>query len=78
MPLYEYKCDKCHEQAELLVRGSETPKCPACGSVKLTKLLSVPAAHSHGSGGELPMCQPMPSGGCGLPQCGMGRCAGDE
>ena len=40
---------------------------------KLEKLLSVPAAHTAGAR-DLPTCQPTPSGGCGLPQCGLGGC----
>jgi putative FmdB family regulatory protein len=74
MPLYEYACQSCQSQFELLIRGSEQPHCPECDSSRLEKLLSVPAAHSAGSS-ELPVCQPMPSGGCGLPQCGQGDCA---
>jgi putative FmdB family regulatory protein len=72
MPLYEYACCDCHSEFELLVRGSEQPQCPACESRKLEKLLSVPAAHTASR--DLPTCQPMPSGGCGLPQCGQGGC----
>ena len=71
MPLYEYTCHDCHSQFELLIRGSEAPQCPQCDSQRLEKLLSVPAAHSAG-GNELPVCRPMPTGGCGLPQCGQG------
>ena len=44
MPLYEYVCQDCESQAELLVQGSQQPECPKCGSAKLTKLLSVVAA----------------------------------
>jgi putative FmdB family regulatory protein len=44
MPIYEYMCQECQSQAELLVQGSEQPECPKCGSAKLTKLLSVVAA----------------------------------
>jgi putative FmdB family regulatory protein len=44
MPIYEYVCRDCDAQAELLVQGSQQPKCPKCGSQKLTKLLSVVAA----------------------------------
>lgn len=72
MPLYEYACRECDKQFELLVRGQEQPQCPECESTRLEKLLSAPAAHTGGR--ELPVCQPMPSGGCGLPQCGMGGC----
>lgn len=74
MPLYEYTCEKCHSPFELLIRGNEQPKCPSCGSAKLEKHFSVPAAHVRGSS-SLPVCSPAPmQGGCGLPQCGMGGC----
>jgi putative FmdB family regulatory protein len=73
MPLYEYSCRKCDSEFELLIRGSEQPECPACHSTRLEKLFSVPAAHTQGSR-DLPMCNPAPSGGCGLPQCGTGGC----
>lgn len=71
MPLYEYHCEACGANIELLVRNSEVkPKCSECDSPKLTKLLSVPAGHvAGGSTSNLPM---MPAGGCGKPQCGMG------
>jgi putative FmdB family regulatory protein len=35
MPLYSYECEDCHAECELLVRGSDTPVCPSCGSAKL-------------------------------------------
>ncbi|MBL9094159.1 MAG: zinc ribbon domain-containing protein [Planctomycetaceae bacterium] len=74
MPLYEYHCEACDANVEVLVRNSaEKPECPECASAKLTKLLSVPAGHVAGgsSASALPM---MPPGGCGKPQCGMGGC----
>jgi putative FmdB family regulatory protein len=74
MPIYEYTCDDCQVDFELLVRGTEQPECPTCGSAKLSKQFSVPAAHVSGSS-QLPVCSPpMTGGGCGLPQCGAGRC----
>ena len=76
MPIYEYQCGQCASQFELLVRGGETPVCPECESKQLSKQLSVPAAHMA-SGNQLPVCrEPAPRGGCGLPQCGAGFCAG--
>lgn len=76
MPLYEYACGQCRREFELLVRGGETPRCPSCGSQSLRQQLSVVAAHTGGRN-EVPFCS-TPSrasqGGCGLPQCGMGRC----
>ena len=75
MPIYEYSCERCESAFELLVRGSEEPVCPECGSTRLEKLLSVPAAHIGGSK-SLPICDsPASGGGCGLPQCGGGSCA---
>lgn len=75
MPLYEYACQDCHQDFELLIRGKEKPVCPHCASKKLTKLLSVVSGHvadgSSSGGGE------MPEGGCGMPQCGMGGCGMD-
>ncbi|MFI4874406.1 MAG: zinc ribbon domain-containing protein [Blastopirellula sp. JB062] len=75
MPLFEYVCTECTEKFEILVRGEETPVCPQCGSTRLEKAWSVPAAHSSGGSQSLPMCAP-PSlmGGCGGPQCGGGGC----
>ena len=75
MPLYEYECRACGQQCELLIRGSEEPSCPHCGSTQLDRQLSVPAAHTGGSRRELPVCEPNRGGGCGLPQCGGGQCA---
>ena len=78
MPIYEYSCDECREEFEFLVRGDERPNCPVCGGHQLVKEFSVSAAHSAGSS-SLPVCDtPMPNAGCGLPQCGQGRCAGFE
>ncbi len=76
MPLYEYVCDDCRAELELLIRGSDKPVCEACGSERLTKLLSVPAAHTGAAGDfgpgacELPSGGPCGMGGCGLPECG--------
>lgn len=76
MPLYEYACHQCDREFELLIRGQETPHCPECGDDHLEKLLSVPATPS-GSVRDLPLAPSSHAGGgCGLPQCGAGRCQG--
>jgi putative FmdB family regulatory protein len=35
MPLYTYQCQDCGAEFELLVRASDVPACPSCGSEKL-------------------------------------------
>ncbi|MGI6402581.1 MAG: FmdB family zinc ribbon protein [Thermoguttaceae bacterium] len=72
MPIYEYKCRKCSETFETLIRKStDEPQCPLCQSKDVDRLMSAPAAHtdasSHG-GGHSPG-----AGGC----CGdCGCCCG--
>jgi putative FmdB family regulatory protein len=68
MPLYEYMCQECESQAELLVQGSEQPECPKCGSAKLTKLLSVVAAPAGRDASAA--SAPNTSGGSCGPGCG--------
>jgi len=47
MPIYEYRCENCGKITEFLVMRSsdaETVICKYCGSKKLKKLISKPAA----------------------------------
>jgi len=74
VPLYEFTCESCQTDSELLLRIDEKPECPQCGSGKMEKLLSVPAAHSASGNSSLPICHPDAGGGCAAPQCGMGGC----
>ena len=61
MPIYEYICQDCGHEFEYLMRGSEKPSCPRCQKDRLTKKMSVPAAHTAGND-NLPQCS---SGACG-------------
>jgi putative FmdB family regulatory protein len=75
VPIYEYQCQKCDTEFELLIRGEQQAVCPSCGNAKLQKLLSIPAASSGSSSCELPVHNTATSGGnCGLPACQGGRC----
>ncbi len=77
MPLFEYACRACAHQFETLVRGSETPECPACHGTALERKLSVFAAHTGASGStaRLPqMAAPTACGACGDPR-GPGACS---
>ena len=79
MPLYEFQCGACQQEVEILVRsGEEELACPECGGHSLERLMSVTARPAVNS--SLPVCSPTPppGDGCGLPQCGQGRCAGLE
>ena len=40
MPLFDYHCTACQADFELLVRSSDTPTCPQCGSTALDKTIS--------------------------------------
>ena len=44
MPIYEYRCENCGEQVEVLVRSgvNASPACPSCGGLQLKRLLSAP------------------------------------
>ena len=52
MPIYEYECRACGERHEALQKFSEGPlrKCPACGKLKLKRLVSAAAFHLKGTG----------------------------
>ncbi len=55
MPIYEFVCQKCSKESEILVRSSrwEGTACPHCGSKKLEKKLSLFASSVASSpGGE--------------------------
>ena len=52
MPIYEYECGSCGERREFIQKFSDSPKrkCPACGALRLRRLMSAAAFHLKGSG----------------------------
>lgn len=62
MPLYEYACQQCGQQSELLISASTQPTCPQCGGTHLNRLLSIVASPSRGSADA--SLSP-PAGSCG-------------
>ena len=52
MPIYEYACARCGHEVEVWQRISDKPKkkCPACGALKLERLISNTSFHLKGSG----------------------------
>ncbi len=68
MPIYAYRCRSCGKDFSTLVRGGETPGCPACASVDLERQLSLIASPLGRS--------EAPAANCGAPMgaCGTGGC----
>ena len=52
MPLYEYRCEACGHQFEVIQKFSDEPVsvCPKCGAGPVQKLLSSPAIQFKGTG----------------------------
>ena len=47
MPLFEYRCEGCGHEFEMLVLKGTVPSCPQCKAETLERLLSVPAVKSE-------------------------------
>ena len=47
MPIFDYSCSACSAEFEALVRGSNSPVCPECGSKELERKLSFPVVRSE-------------------------------
>lgn len=62
MPIYEYRCNRCGEISEILLKSMNAKAvCPMCDSGDLTKLISEPAAvmakgSSSSSTDDAPVC----------------------
>jgi putative FmdB family regulatory protein len=52
MPLYEYRCESCDHQFEVIQKFSDPPiaVCPKCAAGPVVKLMSSPAFQFKGSG----------------------------
>jgi len=52
MPFYEYQCQACGAQVEVMQKITDAPlkKCPECGKSRLTKLVSAPVFRLKGGG----------------------------
>lgn len=68
MPIYGYDCNACGHEFKTLVRSSDTPACPSCGSTDLTKQLSLIASPAKG-GSEAPQMRCEGGGGGGCANC---------
>jgi len=70
MPIYEFHCEKCEKDSEVLVRSSDWKgaQCPHCGSTRLEKKFSTFASST--AGGSEPAACGMGGGGGGGGCCG--------
>ena len=52
MPIYEYRCQSCNHELEVIQRMSDAPltDCPACGEAALKKKISAVGFRLKGSG----------------------------
>jgi putative FmdB family regulatory protein len=74
VPIYEYTCEKCSKRFEQLVRSMNSEqsfRCPACGSEKTSRSLSLFAVGGESGAKSATEAPPM-CGRCG----GEPRCAG--
>ena len=66
MPIFEYKCENCGREFELLVKPSAIAECPECQSPRLQKQISsfAPGISSGDDAytPDVPTCQT-----CGIP-----------
>ncbi len=74
MPIFEYVCDGCKREIEVLVYGSQKPACPHCASLQLTPKLSVFAVAAKGGSSATSRAPAGPCGSCGDPR-GPGACS---
>ncbi len=68
MPIFEYRCNACGEDFEVLVLGKREVCCPKCGSKELTKKMSAFGM----SGVEKPFAG---SSSSGCTSCSKGSCS---
>jgi putative FmdB family regulatory protein len=70
MPIYEFHCEKCERDSEILVRsaGWKNAECPHCGSTKLFKKFSTFTSADSGA-------QNSSVKGNGGHSCGGGGCS---
>jgi putative FmdB family regulatory protein len=46
MPIYDFKCTRCGQAFEQLIKPDEKPACPACGAKKAERQFSFTASVS--------------------------------
>lgn len=65
MPIYEYRCDKCSSEFEILVwsaRDEAKLKCPKCGHTGVQRVLSACVNRNRSAGLSAAPCGPSSGG----------------
>ena len=86
MPIYEYHCEACNHDMEVLQKMSDEPlkTCPECGKDALKKMISAAAFRLKGggwyetdfkNGSKKNIADKAESSGCASGGCGSGACA---
>ncbi len=75
MPIFEVQCADCHHVGEVLVLDASAPmRCPSCGGIRTTKLMSATSSLTGRTGPSLP--GPRDTGCCGSHPGQAEGCAG--
>ena len=78
MPIFDYRCKDCSEEFEFFIlRSSDTPSCPQCSSLNLTKKTSSFSVGSAGNKTPAPNAkQAEPTGHTCTSTCNHGSVSG--
>ncbi|MDD5757781.1 MAG: zinc ribbon domain-containing protein [Desulfobulbaceae bacterium] len=68
MPLYDYRCQQCNHEFELLQLGKELAQCPLCASHDLDRLMS--GFSVRGGAKEAGVASSSKCSGCAGGSCG--------
>ena len=66
MPIFEYHCNECDKDFEILILGNQEVSCPDCTGKNLSKLLST---FSHKSEGEFSSSKGSSCNTCSATSC---------
>jgi len=72
MPIYEFHCNRCNKDFEMLIIGSDKPSCPVCKTDDIHKLMSACGFTSKGEQGQTTRASAGQSSCAG---CSAGSCA---
>jgi putative FmdB family regulatory protein len=71
MPIYEFHCEKCGNDFECLLLGSDKPGCTTCNSKKVHRLISACGFVSKGGSGQtVKQAAGSSCSGCHASSCG--------